>query len=231
MLTGRVPFEGDTPFSVAVKQKNEVPQNPRQINIQIPDDLSRLVLKCLEKDREKRFESAEELASELTKVSKNLPTAERKLIKEEAPAKKPGKPIRWKHSIGVLPFRDQSPQKNLESICDGMTDELIVQLSQFQGIKVINTNSMMRYKNTEKDIQQIAEELGVEHVLDGRIQEQENRIRISAQLINPKADFTVWSHDYYRELKNILRVQDQIAKDIAEALKVRLVPKITSKGN
>jgi serine/threonine protein kinase len=74
-----VPFEGDTPFSVALKQKNEVPQNPRQINIQIPDDLSRLILKCLEKDREKRFESAEELASELTKISRNLPTAERKL--------------------------------------------------------------------------------------------------------------------------------------------------------
>jgi TolB-like protein len=105
-----------------------------------------------------------------------------------------------------------------------MTDEIIVQLSQFQGLKVINTNSMMRYKNTEKDIQQIAEELGVEHILDGRIQEQENRIRISAQLVNPKADFTLWSHDYYRELKNILRVQDQIAKDIAEALKVKLVP-------
>ena len=111
-----------------------------------------------------------------------------------------------------------------------MTDELIVQLSQFQGIKVINTNSMMRYKNTEKDVQQIAEELGVEHILEGRIQEQEKRIRISAQLVNPKADFTLWSHDYYRELKNILHVQDQIAKDIAEALKVKLVPKITSKG-
>ena len=224
MLTGRVPFEGDTPFSVALKQKSEVPQNPRQINIQIPDDLSRLILKCLEKDREKRFESAEELASELSKIARNLPTAERKLIREETPAKKPGKRIRWKHSIGVLPFRDNSPQKDLESLCDGMTDEIIVQLGQFQGLKVINTNSMMRYKNTEKDIQQIAEELGVEHILDGRIQEQENRIRISAQLINPKADFTLWSHDYYRELKNILRVQDQIAKDIAEALKVKLVP-------
>jgi serine/threonine protein kinase len=225
MLTGRVPFEGDTPFSVALKQKSEIPQNPRQIDIQIPEDLSRLVLKCLEKDREKRFESAEALASELAKISRNLPTAERKLIRDETPVKKPGKRVRWKHSIAVLPFRDNSPQKDQESICDGMTDELIVQLGQFQGLKVINTNSMMRYKNTEKDIQQIAEELGVEHILDGRIQKQENRIRISAQLINPKADFTLWSNDYYRELKNILHVQDQIAKDIAEALKVRLVPK------
>jgi serine/threonine protein kinase/Flp pilus assembly protein TadD len=77
MLTGQVPFEGDTPFTVGVKQKSEIPKDPQELNAQIPDDLSRLILKCLDKDREKRYQSAEEVRSELEKIEKGIPTAER----------------------------------------------------------------------------------------------------------------------------------------------------------
>jgi serine/threonine protein kinase/Flp pilus assembly protein TadD len=77
MLTGQVPFEGDTPFTVGVKQKSEIPKDPQELNAQIPDDLSRLILKCLDKDRGKRYQSAEEVRSELEKIEKGIPTAER----------------------------------------------------------------------------------------------------------------------------------------------------------
>jgi len=77
MLTGRVPFGGDTPFTIGVKHKSEIPKNPKELNTQIPEDLSRLILKCLEKDREKRYRSAQELHSELEKVEKGIPTSER----------------------------------------------------------------------------------------------------------------------------------------------------------
>ena len=77
MLTGRVPFEGDTPLSIAHKQKYEAPTNPNEINTQVPEELNRLILKCLEKDKEKRFQSAGELRAELTRIEQEIPAAER----------------------------------------------------------------------------------------------------------------------------------------------------------
>jgi TolB-like protein/Tfp pilus assembly protein PilF len=84
MVTGRVPFEGDTPFTVGVKQKSEMPRNPQELNSQIPDDLSQLILRCLEKEKDKRPPSAGELLSELESIEKGIPTAE-----IEVPKRKP----------------------------------------------------------------------------------------------------------------------------------------------
>lgn len=83
-VTGRLPFEGDTPLSIAVKHKIEMPSDPRKFNSQIPEDLSRLILKCMEKDKEKRYQSAGELILELTKIEKDIPTAEREIPKQKA---------------------------------------------------------------------------------------------------------------------------------------------------
>jgi serine/threonine protein kinase/Tfp pilus assembly protein PilF len=80
LLTGRVPFEGDTPFSVAYKQKNEAPPSALRVNPQVPEDLDRLILKCLEKDKTKRYQNAEEVAADLTKIEKGLPTTERLIV-------------------------------------------------------------------------------------------------------------------------------------------------------
>jgi hypothetical protein len=84
MLTGKVPFEGDTPFTIGVKHKSEIPKDPRQLNTQISEDLSRLILRCLEKDREKRYRTVGEMISDLDRIEKGLPTTER-----IAPTRKP----------------------------------------------------------------------------------------------------------------------------------------------
>ena len=84
MVTGRVPFEGDTPFTIGVKHKSEVPVDPREINVQVPEDLSRIILKCLEKDREARYQSAGEVRSELVRIAEGLPTTE-KFVPPEKP--------------------------------------------------------------------------------------------------------------------------------------------------
>jgi serine/threonine-protein kinase len=84
MVTGRVPFEGDTPFTIGMKHKGEVPKNPKELNTQISDDLNRVMLRCLEKDKEKRYQSAGEVRSELTRIEKGIPTADR-----EVPKRKP----------------------------------------------------------------------------------------------------------------------------------------------
>jgi serine/threonine protein kinase/tetratricopeptide (TPR) repeat protein len=89
MLTGQVPFEGDTPFTIGVKQKSEIPKDPRSLNAQIPQDLSRLILKCLEKDKERRYRSADELKADLEKIEKGVPTAERPVPKRKTLTSKP----------------------------------------------------------------------------------------------------------------------------------------------
>ncbi len=89
MLTGQVPFEGDTPFTVGVKQKSEIPRNPKELNAQIPEDLSRLILRCLEKDKGKRYQSTDELGANLEKIEKGIPTQERPVPKRKTVASKP----------------------------------------------------------------------------------------------------------------------------------------------
>ncbi|MGB6339194.1 MAG: serine/threonine-protein kinase, partial [Candidatus Aminicenantaceae bacterium] len=77
MVAGRVPFEGDTPFTIGVKHKSEIPQDPKEINVQVPEDLSCIILKCLEKERETRYQSAGEVRSELVRIAEGLPTTEK----------------------------------------------------------------------------------------------------------------------------------------------------------
>jgi serine/threonine protein kinase/tetratricopeptide (TPR) repeat protein len=89
MLTGQVPFEGDTPFAVGVKQKSEIPRDPKELNAQIPQDLSRLILKCLEKDKGRRYQSADELGADLEKIEKGIPTKERPVPKRRTLTSKP----------------------------------------------------------------------------------------------------------------------------------------------
>ncbi len=84
MVTGRVPFEGETPLSIAMKHKSEAPRDPKELNSQIPDDLSRVILRCLEKDKEKRYQGAEAVLSELANIEKGMPTTER-VIPERKP--------------------------------------------------------------------------------------------------------------------------------------------------
>jgi serine/threonine protein kinase len=89
MLTGQVPFEGDTPFTIGVKQKSEIPRGPKELNAQIPPDLSRLILKCLEKDKERRYQDADELRANLEKIEKGIPIAERPVPKRKTVTLKP----------------------------------------------------------------------------------------------------------------------------------------------
>jgi TolB-like protein/Tfp pilus assembly protein PilF/tRNA A-37 threonylcarbamoyl transferase component Bud32 len=97
MVTGRVPFEGDTPLSIAVKHKSELPKDPRELNAQLPEDLSRLILRCLEKDREKRFQNATAVFAELEKIERGIITAERTAPAGKATTyKEKTRPFRWK---------------------------------------------------------------------------------------------------------------------------------------
>ncbi len=260
MVTGRVPFEGDTPFTIGMKHKGETPKNPRELNTQISDDLNRLILRCLEKDKDNRHQSAGEVRSELTNIEKGISTTE-KVIPEKKPitSKEITVPFGLKKliipalvvafiavavviimkflpqnkaiplssakpSIAVLPFSDLSPQKDQESFCNGMTDEIIAKLSRLRGWKVMNRTSVMRYKHTEKDIKEIGQELNVATILEGSIRKEKDDIRVIAQLISVEDGFYLWSDTYDHKLDRIFVTQDDIAEKIANALQEKLTP-------
>lgn len=129
---------------------------------------------------------------------------------------------KWKNSIAVLPFVDMSPQKDQEYFCDGMTDDIITKLTRIGELKVISRTSVMRYKDTTKDIKVIGKELGVGSILEGSIRKERDNIRVTAQLINIQDGFHLWADTFDRKLESVFDVQDEVSKSIAEALQVEL---------
>lgn len=129
----------------------------------------------------------------------------------------------WKGSVAVLPFRDFSPEGDQEYFCHGMTDAIINKLASIKDLKIISLSSAMRYKDTDRNLRTIGRELGVSTILEGSIQKEEDRIRLSAQLINVADDAHLWSATYDRRLESVFAIQDEISQAIVDVLKLRLL--------
>lgn len=259
MATGQVPFEGETPLSIAMKHKGETPKSPKELNPNIPDDLSQLILKCLEKEKAKRFQSASDVHSELERIEEGIPTTVRvtperkpitsKEITVKFTLKKLFIPtvsiialaiigvLLWQavfrkgilppspsqHSVAVLPFIDLSPQKDHEWLSDGISEAMINALSSLKGLRVPARTSSFFFKGKELDIQEIGLKLKVENVLEGSVQVAGDRLRVNAQLISVKDGYHLWSDKFDRRLDDVFSIQDEIAREIVRALKVRLL--------
>jgi len=257
MVTGRLPFIGETPISVAHKQKYEAPEDPKHLNAQLPEDLSRVILRCLEKDKEKRYQSAEELHAELTRLEEEIPTAERAI-----PKKKPTKSgeiaagtgkINWVKiglyagaivilalivyagvrlftgrkevidSIAVLPFENVNADPNTDFLCDGITETIIIKLSQLSGFKtVINRASVFTYKGKTVDPKKVGQELGVKAVLLTRLVRLGDRLTISPTLVRTKDNSQLWGERYDRKFEDILSIEENIATSVVQALQLKL---------
>jgi len=210
MVTGRVPFEGDTTISIALKHKKETPPNPREFNAQVPEDLSWLILRCMEKDKERRYQEAIELFSELDEIGKEKPKTRR--ISE----------MDWKNSIAVLPFADLSPQKDQEYFCDGLSEEIINALTKIKDLRVVARTSAFSFKGEKMDVRDIGKKLNVETVLEGSVRKAGNRLRITSQLINVADGYHLWSEKYDRDMEDIFAIQDEVTLAIVDRLKGKL---------
>ena len=121
-------------------------------------------------------------------------------------------------SIAVLPFKNISSDPEQDYLCDGMTEEIITNLSNLGTLKVIARTSVMQFKHSEKAVPVIAKELGVETVLEGSIRRSGGRVRVTAELINAKDGFQLWAKEYDRELRDVFVVEDDVAQAIVAAL-------------
>jgi len=128
-------------------------------------------------------------------------------------------------SLAVLPLENLSGDKEQEYFADGMTDALTTDLAQIGSLRVISRTSAMQFKRSKKDLPQIGRDLQVDAVVEGAVMRGENRVRVTAQLVEASSDRHLWAKAYERDLKDVLALQDEIAKDIAEQVRVTLTPR------
>jgi serine/threonine protein kinase len=211
MVAGKAPFEGKTTFDIIKKQKTEAPPDIKELNPQVPLDLSRLILKCLEKDREKRYQTIEEVSAELRRIGKAKPEGKKAVEKK------------WENSIAVLPFTDLSPQRDQEYFCDGLAEELINSLSHIQALRVAARTSAFSLKGKNLDIREIGKLLNVQAILEGSVRKAGERLRITAQLLSVADGYHLWSEKYDRDMEDIFAVQDEISLEIVDKLKLKLL--------
>src|SRR5262249_39622147 len=147
--------------------------------------LENLILKCLEKDPERRFRSARELAGRLRELAANG-------------APRSGPEGRRSESIAGLPLENLSRDPEPEDFADGMTEALISDLARISALRVVSRRSAMRYKGTRQSLPEIARELGVDAIVEGSVQRAGDRVRITAELIEASTDRHLWAERYER---------------------------------
>ena len=209
MAAGHVPFEGETALSVAMKHKDELPKSPREFNPQMPGDLCSIILKCLEKDKNRRYQSSGELFNALVGFEQS---------------QKDGTQIpEWKTSIAVLPFKNLSIDPEQEYFCEGLAEELINSLTQIRDLRVVARTSAFSFKGKDVDIRDIGRKLNVETILEGSVRKAGDRVRVTAQLVNVADGFHLWSNRFDRNLEDIFAIQDDIALNIVKELEVEIL--------
>jgi eukaryotic-like serine/threonine-protein kinase len=252
MATGRPPFQEDLATRLTEAILHQAPAPPRALNAGISTELERIILKCLDKDAENRYQSAKELGVDLRRSA--APTA----TTAPAPARRAHSPTRraasvsgitlfvivglvvalnirgWRNrllngastprieSLAVLPLANFSRDPDQDYFADGMTEALITNLSRVSALRVISRTSVMQYKGAKKPLPQIAKELQVDAVVEGSVERSGNRVRISAQLIHAATDAHLWADSYDRELRDVLALQSEVAQAIASEVNAKV---------
>ncbi|HEY6868081.1 MAG TPA: protein kinase, partial [Candidatus Eisenbacteria bacterium] len=213
MATGKHPHADAQPAAMMYAIVHTRPAPPRTLNPALPARLEAVILRALEKQPERRPPSARALAEELRAATAGAA--------EPAPA--PGGPRIG--SIAVLPLVNLSEDAGQEFFTDGMTEALIASLAQIRALRVISRTSAMQYKGASKPLPEIARSLGVDAVVEGGVLRSGERVRVTANLIEAESDRHLWSRSYERDVGDVLALQGEIARAIAEEVRVEITPR------
>jgi len=222
MAGGVLPFAGDTSAVIFDAILNRDPEPVDQINPQLPAEFGRILSKMLEKDRSLRCQSATELKTDLHRLKRNLDSGTKRAA--ELSDSKSGIPRSNVKSVAVLYFENLSGAKEDEYLRDGITEDIITELSKIRGLNTFSRPTVLAYRDKPVTPSQIGHVLNASYVLTGTLRRAGNRLRITTQLVDTHTDFPLWSERYDREMKDVFEMQDEIARKIAEALRVTLSP-------
>ena len=246
MISGRQPFAAESAAATASAILAKEPLPVARFAPEAPEELQRIVRKCLEKDREQRYQAARELLIDLhhlQKESGRTPETALKSVPEQHRI-----PHRyalaaaallvfaiagsWVYlsttktkgisSIAVLPFANIDADPDTEYLSDGITDNIIERLSQLDNLKVTSHTAVFHYKGREIDAQAIGRELGVEALLTGRVVKRSDALTINLELVDARNNTHIWGEQYDRKLSDLLAVQREIPVDVSDKLRLRL---------
>ncbi|MCP4705811.1 MAG: protein kinase [candidate division Zixibacteria bacterium] len=252
MLTCQRPFKKEGEAATLKAILDDTPEPLARFKSDLPNDTQRIISKTLEKNAENRYQHVEDIIVDLQKLIDDskpgiVPFNRSKAplivafglifavimvggyfiydLSQETTSAQTELAFKnqWQNSIAVLPFRDFSQQKDQEYFCDGMTDVIIGKLSQLKDLKIISMSSVMRYKNPERNLKEIGQELNVATILEGSIQREGGRVRITTQLINVADDAHLWAQTFDKELESIFAIQDEISREIVKAMEITLL--------
>ncbi|MFQ5926898.1 MAG: tetratricopeptide repeat protein, partial [Terriglobia bacterium] len=254
MATGRRPFPATLATALADDILHKPPPPPGRLNPELSTRLEEIILKCLEKEPEHRYQSARELLVDFRRLG--APTAVPIAPSPQAPAwgrfgqralplagivvltlaavlfvwnvgglreQLFGGPPRIE-SLAVLPLKNLMGAPEQDYFVEGMHEALITELSKVGALRVISRTSVMQYKDTDKPLPQIAEELNVEAVVEGSVLRSGDRVRITAQLVGAVPERHLWAENYDRELRDILALSSEVARAIANEIKITVTP-------
>jgi len=208
MTTGRRPFQADNSAGLMSAILRDHPPAATSFRADLPSDLQRAITACLQKDPAARPLSARDLF----RAAPESPAA-------PAPTVGPRLP-----SVVVLPFANRSPDPGNEYFSDGLTEEVITDLGSIDGLRVISRNSAMSLKGTTRDTPSIARELNVTHVVSGSVRMSGEALRVTVELVDAAKDAPVWSEKYSGTVADVFGIQEEIARKIVAALKIKLTP-------
>jgi eukaryotic-like serine/threonine-protein kinase len=254
MATGRKPFAGSNPSETIDKIVHSQPESIARLNYSVPQELERIIRKCLEKDPDRRYQSASDILIDLKNLKRDLDSSNIKQQIERATTEtiKPSKRSYWVpiallliaaaiggfflyrsyygnvraiHSLAVLPFRNLNPDPQTEYLSDGITDSIINNLSPISQVRVMAKGTVFTYKNKEVDPRQVGKDLGVDGVVTGELLQQGDNVVVRTNLVDARDGTTLWGAQYNRQMKDLLSIQSQISKEISNALQIKLSKK------
>lgn len=215
MGAGTRPFQGETWFELSSAILRD---SPSPLPRTIPAGLRSVIQRCLSKAPGERYQSASEIRAALEAIHTELTAPP---ARERAPRKRPSREIR---SLAVLPLEDLSGEPGKEYFADGMTEALIAALAKINALRVISRTSVMQFKGVRKPLREIAKQLRVDGVIEGSVIREGSRVRVTIQLIHARTDTHLLAESYEREFQNVLALQSEITRAIADEIRVKLAP-------
>jgi eukaryotic-like serine/threonine-protein kinase len=221
MATRRMAFHGNTLDNVSDKILNREPVNPSQLNPSLPAAFEAIIRKALEKQRSLRYQTASDLLADLQRLKRDIDSGRQKGSHSVLPVPRVTKTI---DSLAILPLANETHDPGTDYLSDGITETLINNLSQLPKLRVLPRSTVFRYKGRELDPTVLSRELGVRAVLTGRMVHRGDTLTIKVELVDGARQAHLWGGNFSRKLDDIFAVQEEIAQQISEHMRLHLSP-------